>query len=266
MSTGLIHFKVETCASIDPVGIAQTVFGKRRHLVVLHKGKNENPHWHFQGELDCLPAKYEETLKNMAEGHSKKIANPKSRPVKRAKKSVDDLGFQYMMKEPEPHVVCSEGFSQEELDNLHWMSESYVDQCKNQLYYYMAEKLEMQKFKEKKRRVRVIDVPARYVKARYESGLRKGELIIKDGEQVMRPVDGSEKAHWEDQIEQVPDGDLEPKEVHKKAKVMAYEFYLEQNKMPPPNFQKLVLWHMGRICQEKANDKDVFKEYISNHL
>jgi hypothetical protein len=46
-----LRVKIETCASVDPVQrVWKQVFNDQEHLCVLHKGKNENPHWYFQGE------------------------------------------------------------------------------------------------------------------------------------------------------------------------------------------------------------------------
>lgn len=129
----LVHFKCETCVSVDPKGIAEYLFGGNKHLVVLHKGKNQNPHWHFQGELAVTMKQYCAKIASMAKGHSKKIAKPSSRPVKRAMNGVNELGYQYMLKEDPYVVVCSHGFTEAELEELHEKSKEAVDELKSQL-------------------------------------------------------------------------------------------------------------------------------------
>lgn len=183
----LIHFKCETCVSIDPKGIAENLFGENQHLVVLHKGKNENPHWHFQGQLAVSKAEYEKVVKKMADGHSKKIAKPKSRPVKRALGNITDTGYQYMMKEDPPVVVCSRGFTEEELEELHEKSSEHVDELKAELRTVFQDKMDFT-----------------YV---------------------------------------VPS-----KELHLQARIHGFDYYADKEKLPPPNFQRLVLFQLYRAA------------------
>jgi len=199
----LIHFKVETCRTVDPEEVAEELFGDNQHLVVLHKGKHENPHWHFQGYTSTTPGGVKEHLVALAAGHSKKIASPKSRPVKRMVKEVTDVGFQYMMKEGVDSVVVSQGFTPEELEELHAKSEEHVASLKNQLYEYL-----------------------------------EAHLTIDDV----------------------------PKTVHGKARQLAMKYYLEAEKMPPPNLQKLVLWHMLRLAMAKSLTPRLYMTYVGQRI
>lgn len=141
--TTLIHFKVEVCRSIDPVALATTIFGTHKHLVVMHKGKKENPHWHFQGDTEMTSTRLISLFKATIASHSKLIANPQSRPLKQAKKKVDELGYQYMLKEQPPHVVTMCGFTEEDIDSLHEASLMHVQQLKDKVYDYLLTKIDM---------------------------------------------------------------------------------------------------------------------------
>lgn len=195
----LVHFKVETCSSIDPVDVARVVFDMNRYLVVLHKGKNENPHWHFQGDTTWASSRLDEYLAELAANHTKKIAKPNSRPIKRAKKGIDEVGFQYMMKETPPTVV-STTFTEAELEELHAASEEHVDEMKNKLYHYLEERLDMSKT---------------------------------------------------------------PAQVHAQARLLSGVYYLDENKMPPSNLQKLILWHIAKLA---GKENEVFVSYVFERI
>lgn len=199
-----IHFKVETCVSVDVVNLAISLFLQNKCLVVLHKGKNENPHWHFQGETELDESEIKKKLAEVAQGHTKKVSNPNSRPVKRRKVDADDLGYQYMMKEDPPKVVYSRGFTEEELDELHEASKDHVEQLKNQLQYYLVDKIK-----------------------------------------------------WEEE-----DGKMiNPKDLHPQFRRHAINYYMEEDKMPPPNLQKLILWYMLKMSKDK-----VVHRYMVNYV
>lgn len=223
----LVHWKMETCASLQPIQICSQIFSDREHLCVLHKGKNENPHWHFQGMCDDVKA-LDKQLKEWANGHTKKIASEKSRPVKRAKKEITAEGYQYMMKE-NPPVVVSTTFTEEELAELHERSEGHNDQLKNQLLFCLMEKLNF-------------DMDPKYA------------------EKAKDPVWAAKYPT----LCEVP----EPKAIHKQARALAMDHYLELNKLPPPNLQKLILWHILRIAIEKVPSTlvGVYKDYVGARI
>lgn len=189
----LVHFKVETCASIDPKGIAEYLFGTQKHLVVLHSGKHENPHWHFQGYLKVDYKDMQKCLDKMKAGHSKKIAKPGSRPVKQARENVSYRGFQYMMKEESPRVVCCSGFSDEDLLQLHEDSQEHCEKLKGELFHVFTEQLPL-------------------------------------------------------------DEQLAPKLLHNKARVAGFRHYWANEKLPPPNFQRLVVHHMFKAARAAVGD------------
>jgi len=140
--TTLIHFKLEVCRTVDPQALAFQIFGTRKHLVVMHQGKKENPHWHFQGMTSLSPGSLKTVFSTVTSGHSKLISNPKARPLKQAKKKVDELGYQYMLKESPPNVVTSIGFTPEEIDELHEASQAHVKELQNKVFDYLVPKIE----------------------------------------------------------------------------------------------------------------------------
>lgn len=199
----LIHFKVEVCATIDVEALVDTIFGENKHLVVLHKGKHENPHYHFQGETDLAKQDLQKVYQDIAAGHSKKISNPKSRPLKSAKKGIDEKGYQYMMKEGVDSVRHSRGFSDEELEQLAIDSKEYVESLKAGLYEY-----------------------------------------LQDFEWKPKSKDAREQ----------------PGEIHDMLRGKALDYYLEEDKMPPPNFQKLILYYMAKMAKSRV-DGQLYKWY-----
>jgi len=201
----LVHFKIETCSSVNIPSVCAHVFGDLKHLAVLHTGKNENPHWHCQGETPLDGKELDSYLKDVCTNHSKYIKNPKARPCKRAKKDIDESGYQYIMKEGVDSVVHrSDDFTDDVLLELFEQSNEHVDKLKNQLRDYLIEK--EQKF------------PS-------------------------------------------PEEEAETK-VHTRWRIRAAKFYVKNKKMPPPNFQKLLVWIM--LNHFKA-DSEMF-EYLSGKL
>jgi len=201
----LVHFKVETCSSIDPIKVCTDLFDLNRCLCVLHKGKHENPHWHFQGETERTDV--DAYIKTLTENHSKRIAKPTSRPAKRMKTEVTEDGYQYMLKESPPVVVWSSGhFTPEIIAELHEKSQGHVQELKQQMYYYVIEKL----------------------------ANVKEDLSVADA-----------------------------KTLHGYWRRIALSYYLDEDKMPPPNFQKLVLWYMAKYYTKKNR---TVREYVSSHI
>lgn len=247
----LVHWKMETCISIDPKAVCEEIFEQREHLCVLHKGKNENPHWHFQGLCADVKA-LDKRLKEWADGHSKKIAAAKSRPVKRAKKDITPEGYQYMMKEKVP-VVCSTTFSEEELEELHERSDGHNEQLKNQLYFCLMEKL---KFSPEP----VITVPDASQMRKYNCLMEEWKASCKKGVKRAQPALPQPKTSVV--------SPYEPKAIHKQARLLAMDHYLELCKLPPPNLQKLILWHILRIAVEKVPTTlvGVYKEYVGQRI
>lgn len=199
----LVHFKIETCSSVDPVSVAERIFTTGRHLVVLHKGKNENPHWHFQGETEIPGKELDALIKEFCTNHSKYIKSKAARPAKRVKGDVTELGYQYMLKEDPPIVVSQNGFTEEDISELHQKSQDHVDSLKNQLRDYL-----------------------------YEIEDRK------------------------------PCHNYDPKEAHRRWRHRGIEYYINADKMPPPNFQKLLIWYMIKRFQ----DNRVFRNYLSSKI
>lgn len=140
--TTLIHFKLEVCRTVDPKALAFQVFGTRKHLVVMHQGKHENPHWHFQGSTTLSPGSLKKLFLKVSSGHTKRMSNPTCRPLKQTKSVVDEKGYQYMLKESPPNVVTSVGFTPDEIDELHEASVAHVKELQNKVFDYLVPKIE----------------------------------------------------------------------------------------------------------------------------
>lgn len=185
----LTHFKIETCSSVNVADICEQLFTDR-YLVVLHKGKHENPHWHFQGNTNQSGKQIDKCLAGACENHSKYIKNIHARPFKRMQKSKacpdgpTEKGYQYMLKHGAESAVKALGFETEEIEALVNLSNEHNHKLKFALKEFLLEANER------------------------------------------HPYDGT------------------PTEIHLKWRLRAASYYVNNEKMPPPNFQKLVIWIM----------------------
>lgn len=136
----LVHFKVEFCPLTNPSEICEHLFPERG-LCVLHKGKGNNPHWHFQGEWDRKFEILDRFLDDIRSSHSKRITQPSCRPVKRTKKDITEVGYQYMLKESkdsnDANIIWKKGITNEEIEDWIILSKSHVADLKNQLPDYL---------------------------------------------------------------------------------------------------------------------------------
>lgn len=206
--TNLVHFKATKCNSIDPEKVCTDIFSKNhRYMCVAHpKSKKKQagePHWHFQGVSSLSEKELDGYITAMSVGHAKRSMDPKSRPIKRVKKDVDEKGYQYMIRHGVESVVVSHMFTGEELAALVEASDDYVqemkDDCLNHLDKYLS-------------------------------------------------FTGT------------------PERIHKAARLHAIKFYKEQDKLWPPNIQKLILYWMMKLGKDKSNNLDELLEYISERM
>jgi len=227
--TTLIHFKLEVCRTVDPQALAFQIFGTRKHLVVMHQGKKENPHWHFQGMTSLSPGSLKTVFTTVSNGHTKRLSNPTSRPLKQAKAKVDETGYQYMLKESPPNVVTSVGFTPDEIDELHEASKAHVKELQNKVFDYLVPKI-------------VFHPIIKVAKPVLD---KKGHLIDH------KMVDG-------------PGPLYEPVQVHNSIRLAALDYYMEKDIMWPPNLQKLILFYMAKLAKMKLRDREllVYKMYI----
>jgi len=134
----LLHFK----CNYDPTwreevggpgygSIARDFFGANKCLVVAEKIAS-NAHVHFQGYSDMTEAQYEAGIRALAATHFSKQEYPAARPVKRAKREVDETGFQYLCKE-EREPLYQQGFTKEELQALRDASDAHTSGLKTGL-------------------------------------------------------------------------------------------------------------------------------------
>lgn len=110
-------------------------FEATKALVVLEnkKGKILAPHTHVQVDTELTPAEFaKRQTRYITEQHYKRKLDGggSSRPVKRATR-VDDVGYQYVLKQPDSNVLYSVGFDPSDLDDLREASEDYVEDLKH---------------------------------------------------------------------------------------------------------------------------------------
>lgn len=281
----MIHLKIEVCQTVEIVDLAKSIFnsastdGKKRKapdekaLVVLHKGKHENPHWHLQGQTTLSPKDLVALVKSATEKHSKYIAAPNARPWKQSKKDVNELGFQYMMKETPPVVVYSQGFTQEELDELHVASDEHVKGLKDSVYDYCAERVdlkvktvveeaseEVKNYYNRKNKTTKEELEGRVRRARYPDGKKK--VVLADDHPAVVAL-----KNWAPEVPptKTTTTHQDPKAVHTQMRILGIRYYAETKKMPPPNFQKLVLHAMLRISQ-RDEVYTLYEPYFSTHF
>lgn len=133
------HIKCNYDPTWDYPAIARNLFGANKCLVVAEKLAT-NAHVHFQGFTDLGPREFEKAITDLAATHYSKKVNSASRPVKRAKRTVDEIGFQYLCKEERPPLY-SQGFTEDELQALRDASDQHVDELKHALSDYLADRV-----------------------------------------------------------------------------------------------------------------------------
>jgi len=122
----LVHIKCLYDPDWNYGEIARDLFGPNKCLVVAEK-LCTNAHVHFQGYCPHPDGTVEEFISDLANDHfvrkAPKVKNPETgkeicpRPVKRARRDVDEKGFQYMCKEDRPPLYV-QGFTDQELTDL----------------------------------------------------------------------------------------------------------------------------------------------------
>lgn len=135
----LVHLVVKPYdPSLDYVAFAKKAFGSNNCLFMLEKKGGD--HLHIQGETslsDEAFAKLQSSELTML--HYRKKQDRSSHPVKKRKLTADDTGFQYMCKELDSSVVVyKQGFTQQDLEDLHAASDAAREECKSKLGEYIA--------------------------------------------------------------------------------------------------------------------------------
>lgn len=132
----LEHFKCEYDPTWDYTAVATDIFNGPRVLVIAEK-MHINAHVHFQGETTLAPTTFGDKITALAAKHWRKKECPNSRPVKRAKKEVNETGFQYVLKEEPAKILYSRGFTDKELEELHEKALEHKDMYKKGLYEHL---------------------------------------------------------------------------------------------------------------------------------
>lgn len=135
----LVHLVVQPYdPSLDYVFFATRVFSTNRCLFMLEKKGGD--HLHIQGETSLSDKEFAKLQSEMlTEVHYRKKMDKKSHPVKKRKREADVLGFQYMCKELDTSVVVfKQGFSDEDLKELHASSDAAREELKSNLGEYVV--------------------------------------------------------------------------------------------------------------------------------
>lgn len=145
----LVHFKCTHDQSWNYEEQAKKFFGVNKCMVQLEK-IGANDHAHFQGYTTLSERMMKDRISEMSKGHyvnksyqkeleaweaagSVDKLKPKCpRPIRMVRKEVDEVGFQYLMKEG--HLpVFYQGFTVEELNAMAVSSDEHVKSLKNGL-------------------------------------------------------------------------------------------------------------------------------------
>lgn len=124
--------------SLDYVNFAKKVFGANRCLLMLEKKGGD--HLHIQGETELSVKDFNDFQTDLLTNvHYRKKEDAKTHPVKKRKREADEIGFQYMCKELLSSVVIyKQGFSDEDLQELHASSNAHREELKSQLGEYIT--------------------------------------------------------------------------------------------------------------------------------
>lgn len=131
----IVHFKCMYDPSWDYPAIARDLFGGGKCLVVAEKLAT-NAHVHFQGYTELSERQVERHINALGKTHFQKLVDPNARPLKRARRDVDETGFQYLCKEDRPPLY-SQGISEEEFASLRGASTALVTKLKTGMRDYL---------------------------------------------------------------------------------------------------------------------------------
>jgi len=133
----LEHIKCNYDPTWDYPAIARDLFGNNKCLVVAEK-LSVNAHVHFQGYTDLSEREFQKAMTTLAATHFERKVKANGRPVKRSRRAVDEIGFQYLCKEDRPPLY-QQGFTEEELEALRHASQAHVEELKNGLGDYLQD-------------------------------------------------------------------------------------------------------------------------------
>jgi len=133
----LEHFKVEFDPSWDYEAVARSLFLPDHKMLVVGENFTKNKHVHFQGYTDLAERTFSNKRQKLADKHCTRdpgniMFRKNARPISAAKRAVNEVGFQYMCKEPPSahNPIFSILFTDEELAELHAASKEHVEKKK----------------------------------------------------------------------------------------------------------------------------------------
>lgn len=116
--------------SLDYSTMCHELYGENKHLCVLEK-IDINAHCHFQGITNLTVRQYDDKFTELTSTHYLRKQKTNARPVRHERQGkVDETGFQYMCKEDPPKILSKNGFSDEDIQQLHEQSAEHVAELK----------------------------------------------------------------------------------------------------------------------------------------
>lgn len=125
------HTKIQYDPSLDYEKICKAVYGENQCLCVAEKLET-NAHVHFQGLTNLGKERYDDLFAEYTQNHFIRRVKPGARPVRHVRSgNVDEVGFQYMCKESPPNVLYKNGFTEQDIEDMHQASEEHVEEVKS---------------------------------------------------------------------------------------------------------------------------------------
>lgn len=132
----LEHFVIKHDPAFDYEKIAESLFDGPKYMV---QGEHwtTNAHVHVQGLTSLAERTFENKRGEIAKNHFSRKLKPGCKPVQhRRRGTVNEIGFQYMMKEGHAPLF-HKGFTEEELEILKVQSEEHVKKMKTSMQEYV---------------------------------------------------------------------------------------------------------------------------------
>lgn len=136
----MYHFTVKPFdPKLDYKLLCEKIFGGNRCLCMMEKKGGD--HLHVQGEL-AIPEEEADSIRSKwGLDHYRKKLGDQCHPCKKRQRGADEVGFQYMCKELESSlVVYKQGFTDEELEELHASSNAHREELRAGLREYLRDK------------------------------------------------------------------------------------------------------------------------------
>lgn len=132
----LYHFKALYDQLWDYPKICKKFFLSEHPYLCVKEHAMTNSHVHFQGYSMCEESSFRKKMSTLGKTHYLKDENPHCRPCSMAKRTVNDVGFQYMCKEIKTPLAVNM-FTPEDLVDMKTRSTMLVKEMKTCLIEYI---------------------------------------------------------------------------------------------------------------------------------